>query len=142
MTPFTFCGWFTFSSLGDQCHPISWGPGRFDLLADPTNSPMLLTWCAYDESQNLYSVETFVTLEADTPYFLAVYWDGETMGLSVNAGTWATAPTCATLYEDGDMVFRVAGDPSDAGPVSCSKFKTYPRVLTYAEIASLYQEGA
>ena len=138
----TYCGWFTFSFLGDQCHPISWGPWKFDLVVDPTNTPMLITWCAYDGSQNLYSIGVEQTMEADTPYFLAVYWDGDTMGLSVNGAEWETASTCETLYDDPNAVLRVAGDPSDAGPVSCTKFKAYPRVLTNAEIASLYQEGA
>lgn len=139
---FTYCGWFTLSSVTDISLPVvkSGDDLAYQLKYDPTNGPPLLGWYCYGES--FAPLETFVTLDADTPYFIAVYWDGDTMGLSVDGAEWTTASTCETLYDDPNAVLRVAGDPSDAGPVSCTKFKAYPRVLTNAEIASLHQEGA
>lgn len=140
----TFFGWFTLSNVVDTNTLLTIGGtyNQFRVHYDPTNEPPFTTWEVRGSDMGIKGCEVFETLGEGVPFMVAAYYDGKKIGLSVNGSEWVENDAPNGLHEEVGMLFQSAWNGGNAGPVSCSKFRIYPRVLTNAEIASLYQEGA
>lgn len=132
-TATTFVGTFSLSNYDEQITLLQLRKGegspQFLLRFEGADLPKLARWSVYGGDESLYAVESVG--DWNGPTTVACYYDGATIGLSVNGSEWETAPAPAETWVEPGMVLSVA-DPANG--CSCLSLNVHPRVLDNSEL--------
>lgn len=136
--PFTFVLRFTMPASTDRLTflDVFAGDTPQALLAyESSDQPQYIVWALYGEVWSPLVYE--YSFDPGQTYLLACYYDGETCGVSVNAGGWVSCNAPPTLYDSDLMRLRAVFNQSNLPALSCSLFDIYPYVLSQTELTSL-----